>query len=324
MSDNFYHITDDLLVLYLVGEASLEEVQKVNIWLAAEEEHRKYFHHFKLIWEASQGLSAISPHNEHAAWKRFQQRIGKSSGEKSRITGVSWMRVAALFIVIAGAAILAYTLFLKGSPVNKVTLTAQNNVVADTLADGSVVTLNKNSSLTYPEKFKGSNRTVELKGEAFFKVAPDKKKPFIIHVNDVTVRVVGTSFNISSGGGNTEVIVETGIVQVTRKNKVVELKPGEKLTVQMQDTTLVKQKQTDKLYDYYRTREFECDNTPLWKLVDVLNKAYNAQIIIGRKELRNLPLNTTFNNESLDHILEIISITFNISVTETGDKIILQ
>jgi len=199
------------------------------------------------------------------------------------------------------------------------------NVLVDTLSDGSVITLNKRSTITYPSKFKGNTRTIALKGEAFFNVAPDKKKPFIISVNDVRVTVVGTSFNIKSENGSTEVVVETGIVRVTRSGKTVELNAGEKIVMDAKDSTTVKEAVSDKLYNYYRSKEFVCDETPLWKLVQVLNEAYDSKIIIGRKELNEKRITTTFYNESLEKILEIIHLTFDITVIKKEDgQIILQ
>ena len=228
-----------------------------------------------------------------------------------------------MIIVIAGAAILALQVFNTSKPSMQV-VQSLNQIVPDTLPDGSIVTLNKHSVLSYPGKFKGDNRSISLQGEAFFQVTPDKSKPFIVQVNDVTVRVVGTSFNIKSINGNTEVIVETGIVQVIRNNQRVDLKPNDKLLVKSSDSLFEKQKETGTLYNYYRTKEFECDNTPLWKLVEILNQAYDVKIIIGNNKLRNLPLTTTFNNESLDNILEVIRQTFKISVVRSGNSIILQ
>ena len=133
-----------------------------------------------------------------------------------------------------------------------------------------------------------------------------------------------TSFNVRSENGLTEVIVATGIVQVQKGNKEVALRPNEKVVVRRQDSVITKEEETAQLYQYYESREFVCDNTPLWKLVAVLNKAYGANIVIGRPELRNLPLTTTFPNESLDRILQIISLTFNIEVEKTGTSTILK
>ena len=197
--------------------------------------------------------------------------------------------------------------------------------MVDTLPDGSVITLNKRSTVTYPSKFKGDTRAITLKGEAFFNVAPDKKKPFIISVNDVQVTVVGTSFNIKSENGNTEVVVETGIVRVTRSGKIVELNAGEKIVMSANDNIASKEAVDDKLYNYYRSKEFVCDETPLWKLVQVLNEAYDAKIIIGRKELNDIRITTTFYNESLEKVLEVIHLTLDIEIIKKEDgQIILQ
>jgi ferric-dicitrate binding protein FerR (iron transport regulator) len=235
----------------------------------------------------------------------------------------SLVRIAAAIVLIIGMGALGYLFFNNAAPKQMLAQT-QGNVLKDTLSDGSMVTLNKRSSLSYPEQFKGNKRKVALKGEAFFNVAPDKTKPFIISVNDVEVTVVGTSFNVKSENGNTEVIVETGVVKVTKAGKTIELRPGQKTMIAAADSSPVKQEVTDKLYNYYRSREFDCENTPLWKLVEVLNEAYDAHIVIGTPEIRNKPITTTFNNESLEHILDIIKETFYITITRNGDEIILQ
>ena len=89
---------------------------------------------------------------------------------------------------------------------------------------------------------KAKQDNVSLKGEAFFNVTPNKKKPFIISVNDVQITVVGTSFNVKTINGNTEVVVETGIVKVTRAGKTVELKANEEVTVNAKDSVISQRK----------------------------------------------------------------------------------
>ena len=312
---------------HLLGEASPGEQQAVNEWMNENPANREYYSQFKKIWDGSKELAAGSSVDVDKAWGRFQKRVAvqNASPKIVRTNRFSWMRVAASIILIIGVGVAAYWLVTRNAePIEIVAQTGQH-VLVDTLPDGSVVTLNKRSAITYPSKFKGNRRTIALKGEAFFNVAPDKKKPFIISVNDVQVTVVGTSFNIKSENGNTEVVVETGIVQVTKAGKTVELTAGEKIKVSANDSTGTEEPVTDKLYNYYRSKEFVCDNTPLWKLVQVLNEAYDANIIIGRKELNDLPLNTTFYNESLDQVLEVIHLTFNITVIKKENgQIILQ
>jgi transmembrane sensor len=325
LEEKFYHINDDLLVKYLLGEATAGEEEQVKQWLDADASNITYYNQLKKVWDTSRQLANTSNADENKAWEKFQRRInGKKENETPvRSVRFGWMKIAASIILAIGLGLTGYWLY-NNTAVKEMTVLAQQVVVNDTLPDGSVVTVNKGSSISYSSKFKGSTRKIALKGEAFFTVTPDKKKPFIISVNDVQVTVVGTSFNIKSINGNTEVVVETGVVRVTRAGKTVELKAEEKLLAEAKDTVLVKEQVNDHLYNYYRTKEFVCDDTPLWKLVEVLNEAYNANIVIGRNELKDLRLNTSFYNESLDQVLNVISLTFSIKVTKDGDRIILQ
>ena len=311
---------------HLLGEASPEEEQTVIEWMKENETHQEYYNQFKKIWDQSKALASGSNIDVNKAWERFQNRIsGKHEAAKILKPRFSWLRIAASVILIAGLGIAAFILVIKNSVPKEMVAQTGQNVLVDTLSDGSVITLNKRSTITYPSKFKGNTRAIALKGEAFFNVTPDKKKPFIISVNDVQVTVVGTSFNIKSENGNTEVVVETGIVRVTRAGKTVELNAGEKIVMDANDSNTIKEKVTDKLYNYYRSKVFVCDDTPLWKLVQVINEAYDVNIIIGRKELRDGKLNTTFNNESLDQILEVIRLSFDdITIAKKDGQIILE
>jgi transmembrane sensor len=236
----------------------------------------------------------------------------------------NWLRAAAAVLILACTGVVAALLFNNNSTPKEIIFKTAQQVLTDTLPDASVITLNRNTVLTYPETFSGKTRAVSLKGEAFFSVAPDKEKPFIISVNGLQVKVVGTSFNIKAAGGQTEVVVETGMVQVIKNNQVLQLAAGEKALLYDSAASMVKEKTSDKLYSYYRTREFVCENTPLWKLVDVLNEAYGNTISIGNNAIRNLPITTTFYNEPLDQVLLIIGETLNIKVVKEGNRSILQ
>jgi transmembrane sensor len=315
---------DELLVKWLADEATPQEQQLVEEWVSSSEANRHYFQHFQLIWNESQKLAATTAVDENKAWQRFQRRVKKTESAPGKIKSFGWWRIAASILIVAGAAWFTSILLEKGSADPEILSIAIKEVKRDTLPDGSVAVLNKHSELSYPARFKGKTRNVKLRGEAFFNITPNKEKPFIIDINDVQVKVIGTSFNIRSVNGRTEVIVETGIVQVTKGNEVIELKAGERISLETVDSTAQKEKSDDKLYNYYISRTFVCDNTPLWKLVEKLNEAYGANIRIGREELRKLPLNVTFADESLNVILNIISETLMIKIIKEENEIVLQ
>ncbi|WP_207421294.1 FecR family protein [Desertivirga brevis] len=315
-------MTDELLVKFLLKETSPEEDRQVKDWIAADPAHQKQFSDISLIWSTSKNLESKSTVDENAAWERFKQRAGERKTAPETVIrpikrDFNWLKVAATIVLVS---LIGLLLFRK----SETQFTASNKVITETLPDGSVITLNKNSSLTYSSSLLGKKRQVDLaKGEVFFKVKPDKAKPFVISSGAVLVEVVGTSFNVKHKGTATEVIVETGIVKVSEGSETVILHAGEKVFVDSQQKLRV-EKSTDQLHNYYRSKIFVASNTPLWRVIEIMNEAYQAQIVIENPELRNLTLTTTFKNESLGEILKVISETFNISVTQKDNQIILK
>ena len=327
---NYTQHMDDLLVKHLTGEATTAEMLQVEQWLASDEANQHYYNHFKLIWEQSVQLAASTQVNEQAAWERFQNRVQEKTfpSQKTKVWSMnSGLMKAAVFTgLVVGIAWMTWYFFNNnpGKVVAMATIQATASVKADSLPDGSTVILNKHSQVSYPEKFTGDKRVLQLNGEAFFTVTHNKEKPFEVHTNNITVTVVGTSFNVRSRGDTTEVIVETGIVKVATEQQTVTLKAGQKVIIAINEAILQKQANTDQLYNYYRSKKFVCDNTPLWKLAEKLNEAYDVHIVFGKEALRNLPLNATFIDEPLDKILNVISSTFEISIVKEKGEIILR
>jgi len=309
-------------VSYLLGELHPEEAERVRQWIEDPANSTRYIQ-FKTIWEKSRELAAVSTVDENKAWNTFKTRIKNADQQPAPVVPL-FKRFYVRAIAAAAILLIATGLFWWNQPAPQQTLVSGQTVINQKLADGSEITLNKQSSLHYPTTFKGKTRSVELNGEAFFNITPDKEKPFIIDVKDIQVTVVGTSFNVREDSNYVEVLVETGIVKVSHEGNEVTLQAGEKIKMPFTGTVAAKEKVSDKLHNYYRTKEFVCDDTPLWKLVQVLNEAYKTNIVFGKEELKDLRMNTTFYNESLDQVLEVIHLTFNITVSKENGRIILE
>ena len=117
-------------------------------------------------------------------------------------------------------------------------------------------------------------------------------------------------------------IVETGIVTVSRGAEKVLLKAGEKVKI-TKTSTLNKEEISDHLHNYYRSKEFIANNTPLSRVAEVLSEAYETEIILEDPSLKDLRLTTTFKGDSLDTILQVIAETFEIRIERKGRQIIL-
>jgi transmembrane sensor len=318
-------INDDILISYLLGESTEQEKHEMDNWRVANPINETRYQKFKTIWETSLSLQFESEVDAIGSLQRFKEKVVVRNTQENKVINLwqtnIWIKIAAVLLLLIG---ISWAYFLQQAPTELNIITA-NKVKIDTLSDGSILTVNKNTQIHLPQKFNGAQRLVTLdKGEAFFNVSHNKVMPFVIHTAGSIIRVVGTSFNVKNKNGIVEVIVETGIVQVNSKGKSVKLTHGEKLVIAKNDSNLLKVTNPDQLYKYYRSKEFVADNTPLWRMVQVLNEAYDSHIIIGRTELNNLPLNTTFKNESLDDILQVIARTFNIRIERKDQTILLK
>lgn len=320
------HINDDLLISYLLKEVSEEQALQVEEWRARDIANERRFEQFKMIWDSSKNFTADPDIDAQASLQSVKQRAAEQKPQAKVVSlhRYGWLKIAAVLLFIAGGSWLFVSKFMNA----QVVFETQDMVKTDTLSDGSMITLNKYALLNYPTRFRGEQRNVALvKGEAFFSVAPNKAKPFIISTGGATIKVVGTSFNVKNRNGMVEVIVETGIVQVTdnRNRAMIILKPGEMALLNAATGKLIKIKTPDKLYTYYRSHEFVAKGVPLYRLVQVLNEAYDSHIVIGRKELKNQLMTTTFKTDiSLDYVLDLLSTTLQVTIEKKQDQIILK
>lgn len=311
-------MNDDLLVKHLLGEASPDESAAVEKWIAASPGNAATFRDFKTIWDRSRTLAINSDISVDEAWTRFQGLAAAQSQSSKTITFRPKNRIRIAASVALLICLSAAFWMISRSQNAMIALHSTDSPVTDTLPDGSIVTLNRGASLKYPAHFSGDERNVALDGEAFFEVAADKRHPFIIAANETKVRVVGTSFNVNTAAARTEVIVATGVVEVSRNADAVRLQPREAATVYQGRAGIEKRQTDDLLYNYYRTREFVCNGTPLSRLAEILAKAYDVDIRIPDPQVGSLPLNVTFQDESLPQVLEVISATLNIRAEQSG------
>jgi len=330
------HAIDELLVSYLLGEATEEQQRSALKWISASPENERYFQEFQQIWEKSRELAANSSVDVNAAWERMREKLekGKNGGKEDGKTGrredgkvvslAGWWRRAAAILAIVVTGTVGWTIYRQWTNAGWMELASQETTLQQLLPDSSKITLNKGATIEYPKKFARDKRRIKLKGEAFFDVKRIPEQPFEVEVNQLTVTVLGTSFNIRETDSVTVVIVETGTVQVSDGNQSIVLHAGEQIIAGKNLRSWTKVQQTDKLYQYYRTRTFNCERTPLWKLVEVLNEAYDSNIVIINPAIRELPITTVFENQPLDEVLSIIAQTLDITITRKADQIYVE
>lgn len=172
---------------------------------------------------------------------------------------------------------------------NLITATAlPGQIVSMGLPDGTSVQLNSGATMYYPAMFKGKEREVRLEGEAFFEVAHDSKKPFIVKTFASDIKVLGTKFNVNAdrNAGEFSVTLAEGSVQVSSladPGRIIVMKPDEK--VYMADGKLMVKR--TKVKDEIRWKDgiIDIDGLDFEELIDKLEMAFGVDIVIDRETL---------------------------------------
>ncbi len=230
--------------------------------------------------------------------------------EEKRAALFQYVAVLILFLAL-GVPVLYVTLQFVGVPQQSIiTLAGERKTV--TLPDGSVVQMNAESTLTFPEKFTGKSREVILSGESFFEIKKDSKRPFSIDTEQLRTTVLGTSFNIKANeGAAVEVTVATGRVQVaTRDEKengeseTLIASPKQQIVWDGRSRKLFKKEVELESYLSWKEDVFFFENTPLQEVIRQLEKRYAVDLILIDDALLHCKITGKYKNEGLKNILE--------------------
>lgn len=259
------------------------------------------------------------------AWSNLHNRIEQDQKipEIKPHFYTSWVfRIAASLILLVG---IAWGIReMTGVGVEKVETAFRQRQV--TLPDGTIAFLNSNSHLTYPKKFRGDKRTVSLSGEVFFKVSKNPLKPFIIETKIAQIKVLGTSFNVqTTGNDRVEVLVKTGIVRLSSlqntKNRLY-LRKGDYGVV---EAGAVKTEQAPGVnYLSWQTKKFQFNNDNLKDVTRILSHAYARKIVLASDSLDTALLTSTYNQASLNTIIQSLCLAFHLKATQNNNEIVLS
>jgi len=178
------------------------------------------------------------------------------------------------------------------------------------LPDGTIVDINENSFLEFPQSFSESERRVTLRGEAFFDVARDESKPFIIKTAYTDVKVLGTSFNVRAIEEEpfTEVVVKTGKVQFQGKaaTDAILLTKDQKGTYN-HNTKQIQKSVSEQLNEMaWQSKSLSFRGMPISKVIPTLEKYFKVEIDVSSPKILDCTYNNLFPSANLEEVLKII------------------
>lgn len=194
------------------------------------------------------------------------------------------------------------------------------------LPDQSKVWLNAGSSLTYPTAFTGSDRSVELAGEAYFEVSKDKARPFLVKSGKATVEVLGTHFNVMTykDAPHSEVTLAEGSVRLHLENTEVMLKPGQKALFDSQSRYVsLKEVDPEEATDW-KNGYFQFDNTGIEEVMNKISRWYNVGITYSGKKPQVLFTGMISRNNNISKILTLLEKSGGVKFEIDDQQIIVK
>ncbi len=330
-----YSMEDWKLFDYITGKAGPEEAAEVDRWLAADPVNRDRLGQLQEIFRHTDSLSELEGVDMKGDWNKIRSRIGWDREQNSRATinifslkTFPLLKIAAILVLVMIPAVLLELRYdfigAPGTPM--ITASSERGTVDLQLPDGSSVTLNAHSELSYPESFSARKREVTLSGEAYFDVVPSEKQPFLIRIGqDMVVEVLGTTFTVRSGNipGEVLVRVSSGMVSLYRggqKRDRLVVSAGEEGIFNGEGFS--KSPIKDPNYLSWKTGTLEFRNTPFAEVAAGLADFSGMKVLIRDRELDSRTLTSTHVNQPLGEILEEIRLVLAIDFIISNDTII--
>lgn len=351
-----------LISRYLSGDATAEERASLMKALQEDPGLKLQFELLQQLWMAGDPAKETDVENEKikkilqlAAVEEVleqpplvEMETGEAPRRKFRFT--KWMAAA----ITAGIIVSTWAIWqFKQQPIPQ----PANEIVAHKgsrtrtlLPDGSIVWLNAGSTLSYDPVFDGPKREIILNGEAFFDIAPQANRPFIVHAGNIDIKVLGTAFNVKSYADDhtVETTLLRGLVQLSRKDKPDEkpilLKPHQKLVMEkeMKEEDAGKKDDIDRmpvqsvlqldsnLQEFelpetawiYNRLEFRGDGFP--ELAKKLERWYNITIHFEDEAVQSLTFNGSLENETVEQAFRALQVAVPFSFTIKGNELFIR
>ncbi|MTI22932.1 DUF4974 domain-containing protein [Fulvivirga sp. RKSG066] len=294
---------DQFIKDWLEGKVSASDLDKAKKSDESVED-------FEEIIAKSQKLNVPRGKSKAEAWNDFVAKIDEKEAPKAKVRKLNpaWPIGIAAAISLA---IVAYLFLFSSTTIS----TAPGNRLAHVLPDGSTVTLNADSKISYNESNWLDDRSVKLDGEAFFEVTEGSS--FVVEGNQTSVTVLGTSFNVYLRNDDVKVQCFTGKVNVAKNDKNIILEKGQATGNELELRSF------DSLVEAtWRSGEFHFKNQPLTEVIKELERQYDIEVEYDLSTQRQYT--GYFNDKDLNEALQFVFKPMGLSYEIKDDKVIVK
>lgn len=320
---------DHIILLHkkLTNVITEEETIVLEKWLESEE-NKKIAEEITAIWDAGKQTQTNFEPDVKKAFAKFKLKLDAEEEpfDVKLTSRRRWIGIAASLIVLMAASFLINRLFF--AEVELLTVhTGTDEQQEIILPDGSHVWLNEKTTLVYRKSFSAKKRSVQLDGEAFFKVERNEKKPFYVNTLGGFVQVLGTSFNVKdyATASTFEVFVNSGKVAFVPQgiNKKVILTASKKAGFNKKNNHLTVETAKSKNAIAWQTGVLKFDNNKLATVFEDIKSRYGVVITVENGALLDCRFTGDFKQSPIEDIIKTLAIAFDFKISEKNETTII-
>ena len=316
----------ELLHRLIAGTTTEEENRQLMEWFRQCASKEEFFMLFETAWKES------PDEMPRDVQERMYRRLSRELDEKktktillrSRFSWKVWPQIAVACIIIV-LGLVNYRMNDKQkqlSTQNFTVLAEKGQRAFITLPDSTKVWLNSDTKISYPADYGLKERNVTLVGEAYFEVAKNPDKRFIVEAKGMQVEALGTSFNVNAYQNDNKIIASlfSGSVRVSYDRHVAILKPHESVKVDLLNRSFSRYKdESMQNIALWRKNEITFDGESLEEITHIMSRLYNTTICIEDESLKKVCYIGTIRNNNLENFIDIINLTTPVVYENKGD-----
>ncbi|MBS0030083.1 FecR family protein [Chitinophaga sp. 22321] len=312
-----------ILIKFIDGQASPEETAMVLVWLKASPDNQALYFQVKDIFD-QQLAAKITAEDADQSWQQVLKRLPAADQRRLPVKHGSWLKYAAavLVLLLAGGAYL----FTRNDPrpAALVTLVSKKaSVQTVLLADSTRIWVKPGGSVKMRDVKEEGEREVWLEGSAYFEVVKKAEKPFMVHVPDMTVTVLGTSFTVNEDKRHTAVMVNTGLIKATAFNRELLLHPGERGMVV--DSQIQLDHVNPQLYAAWKDGDYKFEHTSVNEIAELLRANYGYEVeILQPQKFRDTKISGRVLITDEKSLCKALGAMLEAGIRKEGNRIIIQ
>jgi len=304
---------------YFIGNLTDTENQELKNHLGSNPTDRKIFEDYRLLWEGSGQKIVLKPIDVEEALTKTKLKLFFK-----KFNYLQFFQRAAAVLLLAVLFSSAYIYYYNATGFSD---RNENPMIVQEistifgmrskfqLSDGTLVNLNSGSKLIFPNEFNGKTRKVELIGEAFFDVAPNPAKPFIVKTSEINVKVLGTAFDLQAYPGTNKIsatlvhgkiVLEREFAGISKQ--LAELKPSDRAVFKTDGKVInISAEEDIDKFIAWKDGKLVFFNDPIENVAEKLGNWYNVTVKINNNELKRYRFTATFTDEPIEQVLDLLS-----------------